>query len=208
MKSVAVLNCTGGNIRSVLNAFSIIGTNPFLAKNKNDLDLAELIVLPGVGSFKSGMAGLISSKLIADIETQVFQEKKPLLGICLGMQLLCNSSEEDDAIRGLGWIDVEVEKLTPPENIYPVPHVGWDDVEWSNDSILRPKKNPLTSCFYFAHGYGILKKPDNATIECTTDYGQKIISGIRRDNIYGLQFHPEKSQDDGLDVLGQWVNNT
>lgn len=208
MKPVAIINCTGGNVRSVLNAFSIIGTNPYLVRDKNDLETAELIVLPGVGSFRTGMLGLNSSGLIPHLKNQIYNEQKPLLGICLGMQLLCTSSEENDSIHGLGWIDAKVEKLKPPKNGYPVPHVGWDDVDWSDDSVLRPKKRPLSSCFYFVHSYAVLNKPVDAHVECTTDYGQTIISGFRRNNIYGLQFHPEKSQDEGLDVLDQWISLT
>ena len=204
MKTIGIIDYTVGNIGSIMNAFSYIGYDPFLVKTKKDIKSSKLLVLPGVGSFGSGMQGLKNLSLIDELNYQVTYNKKPILGLCLGMQLFFTSSEEDKTLNGLGWINGKIEKLSNVKNQFPIPHVGWSDVVWKNNSILSPDKRK--SCFYFVHSYGLLNEPDNCYIECTTNYGQNIITGVRKENIVGLQFHPEKSQDDGLNLLQQWVS--
>ena len=202
MKRIGIVDFTVGNIGSIFNAFSFIGCDPILVKDKKDLEKSDLIVLPGVGSFKSGMQGLKSLNIIPELENQIFIRSKAVLGICLGMQLLFKSSEENEDINGLGWIDGKIKKLDPISDNFPIPHVGWNDVVWEENSKLKLNS---TSCFYFVHSYGLIEKPTDAQLECYTEYGQKIIAGIRKNNISGFQFHPEKSQDEGLNLLENWV---
>ena len=202
MKRIGIVDFTVGNIGSIFNAFSFIGCDPILVKDKKDLEKSDLIVLPGVGSFKSGMQGLKSLNIIPELENQIFIRSKAVLGICLGMQLLFKSSEENEDINGLGWIDGKIKKLDPISDNFPIPHVGWNDVVWEENSKLKLNS---TSCFYFVHSYGLIEKPTDAQLECYTEYGQKIIAGIRKNNISGFQFHHEKSQDEGLSLLENWV---
>jgi len=204
MKRIGIVDFTVGNIGSIFNAFTFIGYEPKLVNNRKELEKSDLIVLPGVGSFKSGMEGLKSLNIIPELENQILIRKKAVLGICLGMQILFKSSEENEDINGLGWIDGKIKKLDTINNNFPIPHVGWNDVIWEDKSKLKSSSSS-TSCFYFVHSYGLIEKPNDAQLECYTEYGQKIIAGVRKNNISGFQFHPEKSQDEGLNLLENWV---
>ena len=204
MKRIGIVDFTVGNIGSIFNAFTFIGYEPKLVNNRKELEKSDLIVLPGVGSFKSGMEGLKSLNIIPELENQILIRKKAVLGICLGMQILFKSSEENEDINGLGWIDGKIKKLDTINNNFPIPHVGWNDVIWEDKSKLKSSSSS-TSCFYFVHSYGLIEKPNDAQLECYTEYGQKIIAGVRKNNISGFQFHPEKSQDEGLNLLENCV---
>lgn len=185
-----------GNLGSITKAIRFVGGNVLLSANPEDLHRARYIVLPGVGAFGDGMKNLRERGFVPVLEEEVVQKKKPFLGVCLGMQLLAKKSYEFGEHEGLGWIDAEVKELDvkPPLK---VPHVGWNTVEW-----IKGDRPP--SDFYFVHSYHLV--PNNrSVITGVTDYGGEIVAVVEQDNIFGTQFHPEKSQKDGLRLLEYFV---
>lgn len=194
-----------GNLRSVQKAFQKVGCEAIIT---NDIDIiknASKIVLPGVGAFSDGMKHLGELGLIDVLNEEVIKNKKPFLGICLGMQLISNKSYEHGQTKGLGWIDAEVFKFdfNTVNKKLKVPHVGWNNTNYKNKSLLFNgiKDN---SDFYFVHSYHF--KTDEDIITSFTNYGFDFISSINKDNIYAFQFHPEKSQTVGLKLLENFVN--
>jgi glutamine amidotransferase len=193
-----------GNLRSVQNKFKRIGVDCLISSKEEDIEKAEKLVLPGVGHFKNGMNNLTTMELIAVLNQKVIEEKTPILGICLGTQLFCKHSEEGDCV-GLGWIDAEVVKFKVSDKIkYKVPHMGWNDVKIINSNALdKVIKND--DKFYFVHSYH-LKCNNPSDIWMTTTYDYEFVSAIHRNNIYGTQFHPEKSHDAGFQLLRDFAN--
>jgi glutamine amidotransferase len=164
----------------------------------------DKIILPGVGDFKKGMENLRKSGFIESINKQVVEKGIPLLGICLGMQLLTSFSEEGD-VRGLDLFDaktIHFKNLGIPEQLK-IPHIGWNNIILKNHSPLL--NNSENAMVYFVHSYAVIcNNPDN--VICETNYGVTFHSGIQKDNIYGLQFHPEKSHKAGLRILQNFIN--
>lgn len=185
-----------GNLGSITKALAYVGGNVLLSKNPEDLRRAKWIVLPGVGAFGDGMKNLRGRGFIPVLEEEVRKKKKPFLGVCLGMQLLAKKSEEFGEHEGLGWIDAEVKKLDVASPLK-VPHVGWNTVVWKKGD--RPPTD-----FYFVHSYHLVPK-DSSVIAGTTDYGGGIVAAVERENIFATQFHPEKSQKEGLRLLEYFV---
>jgi glutamine amidotransferase len=158
--------------------------------------------LPGVGAFGDGMANLKKFGLVDILRKEVLEQKKPFLGICLGMQMLADIGMEGGNHNGLGWIAGISRKLEGDQVPLRLPHVGWNDVSVSKNSILfGGVKRPI---FYFVHSYHIVPK-DVSIISGYCRYGEKFAAAIEKDNIFGVQFHPEKSQDDGLKVLDNFL---
>ena len=193
-----------GNSRSVQKSFE---RNNCHAVITNDHDLimnADKIVLPGVGSFYDGMNELLNLGLIDTLNESVVKNKKPFLGICLGMQLMANLSYENTRTKGLGWIDAEIIKFDfgKTNKILKIPHVGWNNVAFETECVLYDGI-PNNSDFYFVHSYHLSLNEDIAT--GVTDYGYKFISSIAKDNLFGFQFHPEKSQDVGLKIIKNFI---
>ena len=192
-----------GNLASVLNMFKKIGaTNVCISKDYALIEKATKLILPGVGAFDAGMDNLEKSGLIPLLNKKVIEEKIPLLGICLGMQLLTNKSEEG-VNPGLGWIDAETVKFNlDPALKLKVPHMGWNYIKVLN-------QNPLIDMgsknrFYFVHSYYVKCKDESQSI-ATSDFGIDFTCMINKDNIYGAQFHPEKSLKFGMQVLENFV---
>jgi glutamine amidotransferase len=199
---IALIDYGMGNVRSIKNALSHIGD--FQVDVTYDLDVisrADCIILPGVGAFPDAMKNLRERNLIGILNNEVLDKKKPLLGICLGMQLLFMSSTEGGRNSGLGWIPGTVEYMELDDG-YRVPHIGWNDLRLREPSpifeTLGEDKN-----FYFVHGYHAVC-PDDYVI-ASFEYGKEFTAAVQYENIVGTQFHPEKSQQNGMKVLKQFV---
>ena len=188
-----------GNARSVKNSLKKINIDSEIITNPDGLENSCGIVLPGVGSFNKAVKNLKSSNLFQKINISVTEKKIPYLGICLGMQLIAENSSENKPTRGFGWIKGEVRKIKTDDQIR-LPHVGWNQIEINSDSKLLSRGKNYSN-YYFDHSYALsCDAPDR--ISSMVSYGKnKIISSIEFGNIFGTQFHPEKSQLNGLRVL-------
>lgn len=201
---IAIVDYGIGNLASVHNMFKKIGTKDVIISSKQDDILkAKKIILPGVGAFDAGMKNLESSGLIPTLNQKVLEEKTPVLGICLGMQLLTKQSEEGER-KGLGWIDAETVKFNFDSSLnLKIPHMGWNYIKVK-------KSNPLIELnskhrFYFVHSYYV-KCLDESQILATCQYGIDFTCMVNKDNIYGAQFHPEKSLKFGMNLLQNFSN--
>jgi glutamine amidotransferase len=194
-----------GNLRSVQKAFEKVGCDVVISNDNDVIKSADKIVLPGVGAFKDGMKHLEELDLIELLNEEVIQNKKPFLGVCLGMQLIANRSYENAETNGLGWVDAEVVKFdfSNLDKKLKIPHVGWNNVLFKNKNILLDDI-PNDSDFYFVHSYYFTTNEDVVT--STTNYGFDFVSSVKKDNIYAFQFHPEKSQKFGLKIIENFVN--
>ena len=189
-----------GNLGSIINMLKKIGAQAKLSASKLDIEKADKLILPGVGAFDNGMKQLRERDLIDVLNWKALEEKVPTLGICLGMQLLGNSSEEGSE-KGLGWIDAETVKFQfNSENAHlKVPHMGWNLVKEAKESVLN-KDLYNEPRFYFVHSYHFVCR--NATDELLrSKYGIVFTSAIEKDNIMGVQFHPEKSHKFGMQLF-------
>jgi imidazole glycerol-phosphate synthase subunit HisH len=197
---IAVVDYGMGNVRSVLNALEALGGRAVLASTGSELDEAQRIVLPGVGAFREAMDRLHDRALIESLRRNVVECGKPFLGVCLGMQLLADVSFEHGEHRGLGWISGEVRRIEPADPALRVPHIGWNDVERRGTSRLLCER----AAFYFVHAFHLVPQ-DPQVVTGTCDYGGPITAVVERGNILGTQFHPEKSQQAGLKLLGTFL---
>ncbi len=191
---VGIIHYRMGNVTSVRNAFEFLGVPVKIVETPQALNEVTHIVLPGVGAFYEGMKNLRELGFAEALVTAAVKEKKPLLGLCLGMQLLASSGNEGGESEGLDLIPGRVNRL--PEGQERVPHVGWNTA-----NVVRP--NDLIKAvadFYFVHSYYVAAE-DTATVIATTDYGITFPSAVARGKIYGVQFHPEKSDKAGLEIL-------
>ena len=194
---IAIIDYGLGNPGSILNMLKRIGVEAVITNDINTIKRAERYILPGVGSFDQGMKCLMELGLPEILHEEVIQLKKPLLGICLGMQLLAKRSEEGQ-LEGLGWVDAEVIKIPLNKRSIKVPHMGWNYVSVKNKNRLL--KSEASDRFYFVHSYIVkCNKPENILAE--TLYGQWFTSVISQENIYGIQAHPEKSHTFGIQFL-------
>ncbi len=187
-----------GNLGSVVNAFNYLGIEVKLSNKKRDINKASGLILPGVGAFGEGIKNLRRQKLAKPLLKNV-KEGKPLLGICLGLQLLFTTSQEDPGIDGLNLLTGTVEKFSE-KKIKKIPHIGWNQIDVSGDDPLFKGIKPPGN-FYFVHSYYV--KPDHRkyTLGETVYSGCKFTSVVRKDNIWGIQCHPEKSSKIGLKLL-------
>jgi glutamine amidotransferase len=202
-KKIVIVDYGMGNLRSVYNKFKRIGADCKISSIKEDIESAEKLILPGVGHFKYGMDNLHKFKLIDILNKKVIAEKTPILGICLGTQLFCRHSEEGNC-NGLGWLNAEVIKFKVLDKIkYKVPHMGWNDVTVMHNNVLDQGIS-LEEKFYFVHSYHLICN-DNADVWMTTEYDYVFVSAVHKNNIYGTQFHPEKSHDVGYKLLKKFA---
>lgn len=187
---IIVIDYGIGNVGSVHNMLRKCGVKSKISNLKSDIIDADKLILPGVGHFAEGMNKLNKTGLLSTLEEQVLEKRKPILGICLGMQMLAKSSEEGNA-KGLGWIDAKVKRLPNIGNLV-VPHMGWNGVRPSQDAGLFEKKASDLERFYFVHSYYM--ETDHPELSAATcEYGIEFTASVQADNIYGVQFHPEKS---------------
>jgi imidazole glycerol-phosphate synthase subunit HisH len=201
--SVVIIDYGMGNIRSVLNKIHRAGYEAAVSDDLLVIGNAGKLILPGVGHFLNGMKQLKKRNLIDILNQKVLIEKTPILGICLGMQLLTKHSEEGDA-AGLGWIDAETIKFRLSDIRHKVPHMGWNSIEKKKDSPLL-KDIPDNSFYYFVHSYYVTCK-DDKDILTMTEYSTHFVSAVQRNNVYGTQFHPEKSHEWGEKMLNNFLN--
>lgn len=196
---IAIINYHMGNLQSVANVLDYIGERSIITNKKAEIELADKIILPGVGAYGKAMENLVKLNLIDVLNEEILNKKKPFLGICLGMQLLADKSYEMGESEGLGWIKGEVKLLTSNDNTLRVPHIGWNDVEPQKESVLYGSNLSPKIC-YFAHSYH-LDCDNKDDITGLTEYGGKFVCSIEKGNIFATQFHPEKSQKDGIEIL-------
>lgn len=202
---VVVIDYQAGNIGSILNMLRKIGAPAKISEKPEDILQAEKLILPGVGAYDYGMTKLREAGLLPALQQRAIEEKTPILGICLGAQLMCRRSEEG-VLPGLGWIEADVRRFPPvvEDRRYPVPHMGWDVVNVVKPSRLTTQW-PEESRFYFVHSYHIqCDHADDVLME--NSYGVKFHSAFERDNIIGVQFHPEKSHKFGKRLLENFIN--
>ncbi len=199
---IGIINNGIGNVGSVLAAFQFYKYDVSLLESSREIDAVDLLVLAGVGSFSAGVSSLDASEYWDKIQGAVKVEKKPLLGLCLGMHLFATESFEGGQFQGFGWIPGKVLRLSDKDA--KVPHIGWAEVQWND---LAFSNGLHSGSFYFMHSYHFV--PENPeTILATAFHGKsKIVVAVRSGNIIGFQFHPEKSQGDGLRVLKNVVES-
>lgn len=195
---VAIIDYGMGNVASVQKALRILEINSIVTQNFDEIDNSKYIILPGVGSFRQAMKNLEERCLIGFLKEQVIKGK-PFLGICLGMQLLANKGYEDGISDGLGFIEGEVIKI--PNTGLPIPHIGWNNISIQNPQYF---KSLVDDNFYFVHSYHFNTK-NTIDISATVCYGQNIVAAVQKNNVLGTQFHPEKSQMAGLQVLKNFI---
>ncbi len=200
---VTIIDYGSGNLRSAAKAFEHVAGSASVKVTSNPADLksASHIVLPGVGAFGDCAAGLRAiDGMENELNEQVIAGKKPFLGICVGMQLLAEKGFENGEFNGLGWIKGEVRRITPAGGL-PVPHMGWNNLVFT-------KESRLSACVegdvYFVHSYAMVCA-DAANVAAITDYGGAATAIVEKDNVFGVQFHPEKSQKTGLAILGNFL---
>tara|TARA_A100001037_G_C15083911_1_gene605650 strand:+ start:146 stop:745 length:600 start_codon:yes stop_codon:yes gene_type:complete len=190
-----------GNVRSVSNGFELLGHDVEITNDKKRIEDSDAIVLPGVGAFNDGMKNLRDLGLIEVLNNEVLNKKKPYLGICLGLEFLAKESFEGGVHEGFCWVDGIIEKISVKDKSLKIPHMGWDDTKMINDSKLLDKL--VDPSFYYLHSYYLkLDDSEKKFITSTCRYGETdIVASIEKDNIFAVQFHPEKSQDVGLKLL-------
>lgn len=201
---ITIVDYGMGNLGSIRNMLKRIGVPSLITSDLNEIEKASKIILPGVGAFSTGMEKLKEMNLIQLLNQKVLEEKVPVLGICLGMQIMCKSSEEGVG-PGLGWVDAEVKKFQFPleDTLHKVPHIGWN-------YIVPKKEHPIVigfdskTRFYFVHSYYV-KCNDNKDVLGRTQYGIEFDSMFTVDNIVGAQFHPEKSHRFGMELLKRFA---
>lgn len=202
--NLGVLDYGAGNLRSVLNAFKAIGHEARLVTEPQGFDGLDVLVFPGQGAFGDSVR-IIKERQLWDPLKQWLKDERPYLGFCLGYQLLFESSEESPGVEGLGIAPGVVRKFLPGEENLKIPHMGWNQVRWEERGAKWWQGLPNPSHLYYVHSY-YPDVADKSLALCTTDYGGEFVAGICKDNLMAVQFHPEKSQDTGLQLLRNAVS--
>ena len=206
--NVTIVDYNSGNISSVINSFKEVAKEKIKIEVSSDLDKiksSDKIVLPGQGSFKSCVDALNSIDGLVDTLNEItIINKKPLLGICVGFQMFADVGYEETETQGLGWISGTVSKIDNQNGKFKLPHIGWNELNIVKTSqIFRDIKNK--SHMYFVHSYEFIPKDKNV-ISATTDYSSSIVCSVEKENIFGTQFHPEKSDKEGLKIIDNFLN--
>lgn len=195
-----------GNLGSIKNMLQFIGFEARISSDKEEILHAEKLILPGIGSFDQGMINLHERELVPVLNQRVLTDRVPILGICLGMQLLGLKSEEG-ILPGLSWIELESKKFAPEDyQAFPVPHMGWEYVSLNKDHSPLLKGFDEETKFYFAHSYYV-KCNDQEEVILKADYIHSFDAGIQKGHIAGVQFHPEKSHKYGMQLLTNFASN-
>lgn len=198
---IAILDYDAGNIRSVEKAFQYLGEETVLSRDRDEILSADKVVLPGVGAFGDAMNKLKDYNLVNTIY-DVVDKKIPFLGICLGLQLLFESSDETPGVSGLGILPGNILRI-PDKPGYKIPHIGWNSLELTNNGRLFDGVAE-NAYVYFVHSY-YLKAAEEEIVTATADYTTTIHASVEKDNVFACQFHPEKSSDVGLQILKNFV---
>jgi len=199
---VGLVDYGAGNIQSLRNAIEYVGGVVSLVHYGETLNTFSHLILPGVGAFGYCMDRLKSSGMLPAIENWAIRDRRPILGICVGMQILADSSQEKGPQEGLGWIGGEVTKLSSSDTQIRIPHVGWNNVQF--EEVFGECDVNALNDFYFDHSYAY-RAPIRGGVLATCVHGEKFCAAVRRDNIIGAQFHPEKSQAAGLRFLQSFL---
>lgn len=202
---IGIVDYGMGNLMSVYNALDYLGEDVMICHQPQQLDEADKIILPGVGAFPDCMANLKDKGFVEALHEAVLEKKKPILGICLGMQVMAALGTEMENTAGLGWFDAEVVKMNPGHSDIKIPNVGWENIEHRSDSPLLQGfyRNPD---FYFVHSY-FMKCKNEEDVSSWYQLGDlKVTASVHRDHIFGTQFHPEKSSDYGREVLLNFID--
>tara|TARA_B100001093_G_C26829119_1_gene1015393 strand:- start:472 stop:1086 length:615 start_codon:yes stop_codon:yes gene_type:complete len=200
---IGIINFNSGNLYSIKKSIKDLGYDPCICNDIDDLKNSEKIILPGVGSFSKAIEYLDKFGFVEALNDLILKKNVPILGICLGMQLFCNSGKENKLSKGLSFIDAEVLDLKEFGCNLKLPHIGWNNIQIkSNSSIL--KEIPNNADFYFVHNFAV-KCKNKENIVATTDYGIEFVSMFQKDNIYGVQFHPEKSSEFGYRLIKNFL---
>ncbi|MCL5666511.1 MAG: imidazole glycerol phosphate synthase subunit HisH [Patescibacteria group bacterium] len=204
---IAIIDYKMGNLRSIANAFGLLGAETVIAQTPEILSKAEAIVIPGVGAFRDGMKNLQELGFTNALQEEVAENKKPFLGVCLGLQLIAKRSFENGEYEGLDWIDFDVKKITPQSGNFRIPHMGWNELEIKGEGGVLLQGIPKPAVVYFVHSYFLQpnSKASEKLVTSTCFHGETITASVEQENIFGCQFHPEKSQNTGLAVLRNFI---
>ncbi len=194
---ICIVDYGVGNLGAIANMLKRLGKKVIITSNPNDIAAADKLILPGVGAFDYAVNELHRTNLYQVLDHLVMVEKKPILGVCLGMQLMTNFSNEGE-LQGFGWIDAEVKKFEFDQ--LKVPHMGWSKITHNGDKTLTFTNNLENERYYFVHSYYVSCN-DPSDIMYTSTYGNEFVCGFNKDNIFGVQFHPEKSHRFGMQLL-------
>ena len=200
---IAIVDYGMGNLLSVYNAFDYLGADVKICSHPEEIKHADRIVIPGVGAFKDCIERITNTGFLNALNEEVIDKAKPTLGVCLGMQVMAKKSFEGGEHIGLGWFDAEVVRLTPNDEQLRVPNIGWNTIDYNRDISLF-KGLPLNPDFYLVHSF-YMKANDQSDIVATYDYTYPVTAAVLKDNIFATQFHPEKSQDYGLQLLDNFI---
>jgi glutamine amidotransferase len=205
--NVTIVDYNSGNISSVINSFKEVAKGKVNIEVTSDIEkikLSDKVVLPGQGSFKSCVDALNNiNGLVDTLSDFVLTNKKPLLGVCVGLQMFADVGYEEEKTRGLGWISGKVSKINNQDGKYKLPHIGWNEINIVKDSkIFKDIEN--NSHMYFVHSYEFIPEDKNV-ISATTDYSSNIVCSVEKENIFGTQFHPEKSDKIGLKIIDNFI---
>lgn len=195
---IAIIDYGAGNLHSVKNALDFLGTDSVITGSAEEILNADKVILPGVGAFGEAMSALTSSGLDAVVK-QIAQNGTPLLGICLGLQLMFEESEEAPDVKGLGLFKGKCVKI--PDCGLKIPHMGWNSIELAKNSKILKDDNAYV---YFVHSY-YLNTPEEEIVSAYTQYGARLGIAVERDNVFATQFHPEKSGDAGMNILRNFI---
>ena len=194
-----------GNVKSVQNALELLGESAVISDDIKIISESDAIILPGVGSFSDGMKNLQRKNLLSLLDKEVIEKNKPYLGICLGLEFLVKQSTEGGIHSGFGWINGSVDKISPKNKTLKIPHMGWNDTTIKESAGLFKDMSDPT--FYYLHSYMLnLDNSEKNIITSTCNYGDVVIpASIQKDNIFAVQFHPEKSQSTGIKLLKNFI---
>ena len=205
---LTIVDYNSGNISSVINSFREVAQNKVnieVTSDLNKIKSSDKVILPGQGSFKSCVDALNNiNGLVDSLNEFVISNKKPLLGICVGLQMFADTGYEEIETKGLGWISGKVSKIDNQNGKYKLPHIGWNQINIVKESkIFKDIEN--NSHMYFVHSYEFIPEDKNV-ISATTDYSSNIVCSVEKENIFGTQFHPEKSDKIGLKIIDNFIN--
>ncbi len=206
--NVTIVDYNSGNISSVINSFKEVAKDKVNIAVTSDLETiktSDKVVLPGQGSFKSCIYGLNSISGLTDTLNEfALQSKKPILGICVGLQMFADIGYEEVETKGLGWISGKVSKIDNQSGKFKLPHIGWNEINIKKESkIFKGIEN--NSHMYFVHSYEFVPE-DKSVISATTDYSSNVVCAAEKENIFGTQFHPEKSDKIGLKIINNFIS--
>lgn len=200
---VGIINYGMGNLKSVFNAIEYVGGNAIICNTISDLDKVNRIIIPGVGSFGKCINNLRQADFFNSLNDLVINKAMPTLGICVGMQIMATKGFEGSECDGLDWFDASVIKIDSKNNTLRIPNIGWTEINLKSDHVLF-NKIPQNPVFYFVHSY-FMKCNNPADVIATYNYGDEITAAVSKKNIIATQFHPEKSQDVGLQFLDNFL---